>query len=169
MGHQTLIAVLLAIFYSSVDAFSSRITSNGRWILAPHQAATTDTEKSESRPGAVIKDWNALRVPTVVKPYGLNVAIDDQTLKSTPKDGVVTSIVWAFGGEYVHPELRQDFPVGQWLNERPSLGIALSGGGMRAASTCLGWYVLRVQDQANCLNAPVVRALTRLFHSGCVA
>ena len=75
-----------------------------------------------SRPGPVIKNWAKICVPFLnVKPgklpllYGLNAEVteDEQNLESTPRDGVVTSLVWAFGGDYVHPELRQDFPVGE--------------------------------------------------------
>ena len=40
---------------------------------------------------------------------------------------------------YVHPELRTDLPVGKWLNDRPNIGIAMSGGGLRAAVCSLGW------------------------------
>lgn len=134
--------VALVLLCSRTDAFRPNqkdVLSIKRFSLVARRASTESEEKPLSRPGPIIEDWTMIRVPTFVKPYGLNVEINHQTLESTPRHGVVTSLVWAFGGDYIHPELRQDFPVGQWLNERPNLGIALSGGGMRAASTCLGW------------------------------
>lgn len=106
--------------------------------------------QAETRPGPSIDDWSKTRVPFLnVKPgnlplpYGLNVEVTRKggEFESVPHPGVATSLVWAFSGNttYLHPECRPDFPVGEWLRSRPSLGIALSGGGMRAASTCLGW------------------------------
>jgi hypothetical protein len=56
-----------------------------------------------------------------------------------PKNGVVTSFEWLPNEEYIHPELQDYFPVGQWLRQKANVGIALSGGGMRAASCTLGW------------------------------
>jgi hypothetical protein len=137
--------VAIVLLCSRTDAFlpnQKNVLSSKRFSLVARRASTESEEKPLIRPGPVIKDWTKIRVPTRVEPYGLNVEINesnDQTLNSTPRDGVVTCLVWPFDGDYIHPERRPDLPVGQWLNERPNLGIALSGGGMRAASTCLGW------------------------------
>jgi hypothetical protein len=166
------LAILLLALCGRVDSFgpprpavcSTRKGKPAGLLLAVPKATTGSSASDEehvSRPGPVIPKWSKFRVPTKVVPYGLNVEIMNDKLQSQPRDGVVTSMVWAFGGQkYIHPELRSDFPVGQWLDKRANLGIALSGGGMRAASTCLGWYV----SHHTLCNALCVAAFTDPSH-----
>lgn len=50
-------------------------------------------------------------------------------------------MVWAMSNSTCNfPEQRTDLPVGSWLQNRPKLGICMSGGGQRAATCALGWY-----------------------------
>ena len=41
---------------------------------------------------------------------------------------------------FFFPEYRNDTPLGDFIASRKDLGIAMCGGGMRAASSTLGWY-----------------------------
>jgi len=72
--------------------------------------------------------------------YGPNWTIDPETLGPKQVDQKCGAMVWAMGNStFVHPELRFDLPVGNWLQSRPKLGICMSGGGLRAATCALGW------------------------------
>lgn len=82
------------------------------------------------------------------KEYGSNIKVltpveDDIPVKASmyaPNGDVAEAFAWTIPkGTYLHPELHSDFPVGQWLPKKANVGIALSGGGMRAASCTLGW------------------------------
>jgi len=110
----------------------------------------------------IIQDWSKIRVPqegTGKVPYGLNVVttVDKATgaFTTVQNDSLqsVSAIVWALPDDlsnFVHPELREDLPVGRWLKSRKNLGIAMSGGGMRAATCALGW--LRALNTLGVLN-----------------
>jgi hypothetical protein len=62
-------------------------------------------------------------------PYGLTV------------EGPANVAIWPIpnNSNFTFPEQIPGLPVGDWLNRRTDLGIALSGGGMRAATCALGW------------------------------
>jgi hypothetical protein len=108
----------------------------------------------------IIHDWSKIRVPqegTGNLPYGLNLVttVDKATgaFTTVKKDQSVSAIVWALPDDlsnFVHPELREDLPVGRWLKSRKNLGISMSGGGMRAATCALGW--LRALNTLGVLN-----------------
>ena len=108
----------------------------------------------------IIHDWSKIRVPqegTGNLPYGLNLVttVDKATgaFTTVKKDQSVSAIVWALPDDlsnFVHPELREDLPVGRWLKSRKNLGISMSGGGMRAATCALGW--LRALNNLGVLN-----------------
>ena len=113
----------------------------------------------------IIKDWSKILVPqlqTGSLPYGLNVKVSigpDGSFKTESAAGVASAIAWALPKNessnmdlthFVHPEMREDLPVGKWLRSRKSLGVSMSGGGMRAATCALGW--LRALNSAGILN-----------------
>ena len=82
-----------------------------------------------------IDDWSTLQVPQKDKPIGY---VDDKT---------VQALTWALnadGTKNTPPEMNPTLPVGKWLSERKDIGIALSGGGLRAATLSLGWFVINV-------------------------
>jgi len=89
-----------------------------------------------------LRSWDQVSEPPAERGrrYGPNYSIDEN---QEPKElaGKTGAMVWAIDDSaYTHPEKRSDFPVGKWLESRPSLGICMSGGGLRAATCALGWW-----------------------------
>ena len=86
---------------------------------------------------STISKWSALLIPDEgdpPTPYGLN-----QSVNREKKSGVVSAAAWKLHQSLIHPENNEELPVGKWIAQRDDLGIALSGGGLRAASCTLGW------------------------------
>jgi len=94
-----------------------------------------------SRSYTKIPHWNNdIKVSASIgSPYGPMRSIDEN-LHAIEVPNKAGALVWAINGTaYIHPELRSDFNVGQWLRSRPNLGVCMSGGSLRAATCALGW------------------------------
>jgi len=90
-----------------------------------------------------IEKWSELGIPHRERPYGLNREVrkdEDGGKVEIDKAGVVATIAWTLPQKSPFPELNTELPVGKWLAGRDNLGIALSGGGLRAATCTLGWW-----------------------------
>jgi hypothetical protein len=119
-----LLAAALAIARPYVFAFVSPITPK-RWT------------------NSALLNW---KETNEVHPYEKKVMVPDlrglaaEHSLTEGKDHRVESFAWPTPHpKYVHPELQTDFAVGRLLSDKADVGIAMSGGGMRAAACTLGW------------------------------
>lgn len=105
-------------------------TSPGRWVSRLNDAHIK------------ISDWSKLEAPPFGpgSRFGPNWGVHPETLDPVNKPDTLGTLAWSLGDStFLPPERRQDLPVGAWLDERHNIGICMSGGGERAATTALGW------------------------------